>query len=71
MHRIFRCFWLINYFKCGCSHVLINRGKSYKEINSLLVLLQTEYYMLIIKHQNHLAKWVRVHFPYNLPLFGD
>jgi hypothetical protein len=24
--------------------------------------------MLIIKHQNHLAKWVGVHFPYNLPL---
>jgi hypothetical protein len=20
--------------------------------------------MLIIKHQNHLAKWARVHFPY-------
>jgi hypothetical protein len=27
--------------------------------------------MLIIKHQNHLVKWVGVHFPYNLPLFGD
>jgi hypothetical protein len=24
--------------------------------------------MLIIKHQNHLAKWHRIHFPYNLPL---
>jgi hypothetical protein len=24
--------------------------------------------MLIIKHQNHLAKWSEVHFPYNLPL---
>jgi hypothetical protein len=22
--------------------------------------------MLIIKHQNHLAKWPRVHFPYNV-----
>jgi hypothetical protein len=27
--------------------------------------------MLIIKHQNHLVKWVGVHFPYNPPLFGD
>jgi hypothetical protein len=24
--------------------------------------------MLIIKHQNHLVKWARAHFPYNLPL---
>jgi hypothetical protein len=24
--------------------------------------------MLIIKHQNHLDKWVEVHFPNNLPL---
>jgi hypothetical protein len=24
--------------------------------------------MLIIKHQNHLDKWSRVHFPYILPL---
>jgi uncharacterized protein involved in tolerance to divalent cations len=24
--------------------------------------------MLIIKHHNHLVKWVEVHFPYNLPL---
>jgi hypothetical protein len=24
--------------------------------------------MLIIKRQNHLAKWPGVHFPYNLPL---
>jgi hypothetical protein len=23
------------------------------------------------KIQNHLDKWIRVHFPYNLPLFGD
>jgi hypothetical protein len=23
--------------------------------------------MLIIKHQNHLAKWHEVHFPYNIP----
>jgi hypothetical protein len=27
--------------------------------------------MLIIKHQNQLVKWVEVHFPYNLPIFGD
>jgi hypothetical protein len=24
--------------------------------------------MLIIKHQNHLAKWPGVHFPYNIPI---
>jgi hypothetical protein len=24
--------------------------------------------MLIIKHQNHLVKWVGVHFPYNLTM---
>jgi hypothetical protein len=23
--------------------------------------------MLIIKQENHLAKWLGVHFPYNLP----
>jgi hypothetical protein len=24
--------------------------------------------MLIIKHQNHLVKWVEVNFPHNLPI---
>jgi hypothetical protein len=24
--------------------------------------------MLIIKHQNQLVKWAKVHFPYDLPL---
>jgi hypothetical protein len=24
--------------------------------------------MLIIKHQNHLVKWVGIHFPYNLTM---
>jgi hypothetical protein len=30
MHMLFRCHWLITHFKCGCSHVLMNRGKTYK-----------------------------------------
>jgi hypothetical protein len=27
--------------------------------------------MLIMKHQNQLAKWPGIDFPYNLPIFDD
>jgi hypothetical protein len=54
------------------SHSLIH-FESYELQNAKTCKCISSWVLLIIKHQNHIVKWVEVHFHYNLPLLviGD
>jgi hypothetical protein len=38
MPSLLKGYWPINYFKYGYSHITTNRGKTYKQVISILII---------------------------------